>query len=182
MNIRKTIARIVLSIFIALLLSGCTEQPIRVEYNQFWKGITYETDHVVYDDSANSQRYKKQNQNTVCVAIKDYNVFLLEEFDSEIEARLELYHIKNNLAQYDGNIVACKYMGCNGYRFSGNDDNYNQYYQVGNTIIIGLGNSDDADAINQTLLNIINSKNKPVETNLIEPIYNFGKENQYVLR
>ena len=179
----KIIARTVLSIFIALFLSGCKEEPIRVEYNQFWQGVTYESTNTVYDDSNNTYRYRgKCNQNTTCVAIKNYNVFLLEEFDSEIEARLELYHIKNNLAQYDGNIVACKYMGCNGYRFSGNDDNYNQYYQVGNTIIIGLGNSDDADAISQTLLNIINSKNKPVETNLIEPIYNFGKENQYVLR
>lgn len=178
----KIIARTILSIFIALLLSGCKEQPIRIEYNQFWQGITYKTDYVVYDDSANSQRYKKQNQNTVCVAIKDYNVFLLEEFDSEIDARIELYHIKNNLSQHNGEIVSCEYMSYNGYCFKGNDDNYNQYYQVGKTILIGLGNIDDTDAINQTLLNIINSKNEPIETNLIKPLHNFGKENQHVIR
>lgn len=127
--------------------------------NQFWNSLSANPDIEIYDVSNNSNRFTAHNKYVTCAAIKNYNVYILEEYNTDLDSNEAITKILKDYKRQEADIQTIKYAGYKGYQIIGKHNEGNVYFQVGQYLITALGNTDDVDEMTLELQQIISCTN-----------------------
>lgn len=153
-------------ILILTILTGCEIPKIKpvllgnnLTINQFWNGILKDEDCTVYDQTHNPQRFAKTgNEDRVeCVAIKDYNVYMMYDFGTSVDASDYLLDILNSWDKHNTDVECVPTSTGIFYIMRGQNNNCNVCYISDATLIFGMGNPEDETEIRTTIQNMIDS-------------------------
>ena len=175
----KKVSLILCIIMVLSLLAGCElpeTKPIRLgaplTLNQFWNGVLSDADATVYDQTDNPERFSRMGYKEAveCVAIKDYNVYMLYDFGTAATMSDYLLSMLESWDKYDADVECVPTATGIYYIMRGSADNCNVCYVSDRTMIIGLGNHKDEQEMRSTINDMINSADTEYDASRIQTL------------
>ena len=174
----RKIALILCFVLLMNLCVGCaSNSDIRVTENQFWNGLM-EDDTTIYNESNNARRFVNSSSNKFiqCIAIKDYVVYLLYDFDSEVSA---LHELEARLGQWEQDNAVVEFIPTEMGLFYVANVMQSECYVMfisDDTMVLGLGNAEDRESMIENITNIINGSQDEYDKSQMQYLVDFGKE------
>lgn len=178
---------IVLCLLMVLtLLAGCElpdAKPIllgnALTLNQFWNGILSDKEASVYDQTHNPERFAKTgSENYVeCVAIKDYNVYMMYDFGTAADASDYLLEMLQNWKNDEADIECIFTKEGIFYIVRSQCEDCCVYYVSNETLILGVGTLDDETEIKNTIEDMIDSMDAEYDSTRIQTLPLIPNEN-----
>lgn len=169
----KKTAVVLCVILIVSLFAGCSSTAYQqITPNMFWNGILKDEDAVVYDQTDNPQRFGKTTtiSNVQSVAIKDYDVYMLYEFENAAETFDALLPMLQSWQNNKADVECIASFSGLFYIMRGNADNCNVCYISGPTMVMGLGNLEDESAMISTIKTMTKSADTTYDDTNIETL------------
>ena len=171
---------IVLCLLVVLtMFAGCElpeTKPIllgkAITLNQFWNGILEDEEATVYDQTHNPERFAKTgNENNVkCVAIKDYNVYMMYDFDTAADMSDYLLEMLKSWDKHEADVECIPTTKGIFYIMKGQHNNCNVCYVSDSTMILGMGNPEDEAEIRKTIQDMIDSDDVEYDTSRVQSL------------
>lgn len=175
----KKLSIILCLLFCLSLLTACElpdTKPIllgnALTLNQFWNGILVDEEATVYDQTHNPQRFAKTGSEDYvkCIAIKDYNVYMMYDFGSAANMSDYLLEMLESWKKYEADVECIPTANGIFYIMQGQHENCNVVYVSNSTLILGMGNPEDEAELKDTVQDMIDSSNDDYDTSRIQSL------------
>lgn len=175
----KKLSIILCLLMVITMLAGCEfpkTKPIllgnALTLNQSWNGILEDEDATVYDQTHNPEKFAKtgNEHNVECVAIKDYNVYMMYDFGTAANMSDYLLEMLESWDKHAADVECVPTSTGIFYIMRGQHNNCNVCYISDSTLVLGMGNPEDETEIRNTIQDMIDSENIEYDESRIQSL------------